>query len=79
MDSSDNQYIVNLEHLEKIGFNTKIVVELYKEKHQKILNLNDLIKVSTDEEAKKIKFETADSAYIIVPAIVAAGSWNKVQ
>lgn len=79
MEIQDNQAAIPINELERIGINIQSLQIHYQMKTGKTLNLTDMIKVSTTDEGKNIKFETLDKISITVDAFSAAGNWNKVD
>lgn len=76
---TQNQFeiLIKVNELNHIGLNSVDVIEIYRERRQKQIHWNDMIKVSTYEEGKSIKFETLDKISVIVNAVDAAGMPNK--
>lgn len=80
MDAQNNQtLLLKVSDLEKFGISSKIVISQYQKKNIRELNLDELIKVSPNEESKNIKFETFDKISVVVPVDIAAGAWNKIE
>lgn len=79
MDANQIEMMVRVGDLDELGISSKVVVEFYKVSAGRMLNLNELIKVSQKDEGKNINFETMDRISIIVPVFSADGSWNKIE
>ena len=75
----NQQAIVSVNELEKIGVNSQHVIVLYQVEKGVTLNLNEMIKVSSQDEGKSINFETLDHISIIVSVDNSDGGWNKVE
>jgi len=76
--NTNNQY-VNLNYLDNYGTGYSIVVVNEYRKIGRNLDLNELLKVSKNEEASFIRFETLDQISVIVPVYNADGTWNKIE
>lgn len=79
MDYNNGELMLLVGELDALGFNSKVVIESYKSQAGRMLNLNELIKVSPKDEGKKINFETMDQISITVPVYSADGGWNKIE
>ncbi len=76
--NQQNDLVIEVRNLERIGINHLQVVELYQENKGIKLNLNDLVKVSAKNEGQSISFETWDQISIVIPVNMAAGNYNKI-
>jgi len=79
MDQSIYQAILSIRDLEKIGISAQKVISVYEIKKGIKLNLNDMIKVSSNDEGQTINFETLDQISINVRASDSDGNPNKVE
>ncbi len=79
MDANQIEMMVRVGDLDELGISSKFVMESYRASVGRMLNLNELIKVSQKNEGKNINFETLDQISVIVPVFSADGSWNKIE
>ncbi len=76
---TDTELQMKVGQLEIIGISSQAVMRDYRTQTGKMLNLNDMIKVSSKDEGKYIKFETLDEVSFTVPVFSADGSFNKIE
>lgn len=76
---SDKQLLILTKDLDRVGVSIEIVQDTYRLNKGRVLDLNEMVKVSAENEGSEIKFETLDHISITVPVHSAAGSWNKVD
>lgn len=75
----NQQTLISVNDLEKIGINSRQVIVQYQVKKGITLNLNEMIKVSSQDEGKSINFETLDQISVTVLAHDSDGSPNKIE
>lgn len=73
-----SQNLIEVRELNDVGLDAAIITDYFYVYGKKILNLNETLRVSADEEGKFIQFQTQDSVVIRVPPELAAGNWNKI-
>lgn len=68
---------VTLSGLKIIGFNIKNIQKKFARQNGRTIDLNENLKVSSEDEGKQIKFETFDNYSVIVNRINARAPHNK--
>lgn len=68
---------VTVNDLEKLGFNSALIFQRFLADYQIELDLWEKLKVSVEDEGKKIQFQTFDDLSIDVDIRNAVASWNK--
>jgi hypothetical protein len=61
------------------GINSEIIEAAFRNTHGINLNINEILKVSADEEGSNYKFDTLDGISVVVPIIDTKGAANKVM
>lgn len=72
-------FVLRVSELDNIGISSANIITQYQVQKRKTLNINEVVKVSSRDEGKNIKFETLDKISITVPSYTASGSFNKVE
>ena len=68
---------VTLSGLNKLGFNIKPIQKKFIKQNGRTIDLNENLKVSSEDEGKQIKFETFDNYSVTVDRINARTPDNK--
>lgn len=74
-----NEIYLKLIELEKIGIDPVIVVTKYQNLGKRHVNIEEVVRVTFDEEARGVKIESLDSISVTVPVFSAAGGRNKIE
>lgn len=68
---------VTLSGLKNLGFNIKHIQKKFTRQNGRTIDLNENLKVSSEDEGKQIKFETFDNYSVTVSRGETRTSWNK--
>ncbi|MGZ3800980.1 MAG: hypothetical protein ACXVCR_11675 [Bdellovibrio sp.] len=70
---------IALKDIHSLGINKKLVESAFLQSRGINLNMNEVLKVSIDEEGKNYKFDTLDNISVIVPIESAIAAPNKTE
>jgi len=72
-----NETVITVGELDKLGLNKEAVIDQFRHQTGVDLDLNQLIKVNSENEGSELRFETFDSISVVVPIEFARGPYNK--
>ena len=78
MDQNQDVYI-KISELRNFGINPTHIIASYRKSTKREIKIEELVKVSANEEANSINLETFDKITIVVPVYSADGSYNKIE
>lgn len=70
---------IKLKNLNTIGVNPENIFNAFMSQHGVRIELNEVLKVSTEDEGKNIRFESLDHFSVVVPIMSASGPRNKLD
>lgn len=71
-------HVIPAKDLDKLNIDIHIVSDHFRTQTGVELNSSDVLKVSSENEGKNLRFETLDSISVVVPIEFARGSENKI-
>jgi hypothetical protein len=79
MDQNHQDIYVKITELGEFGINPNQVITIYRKSIIREINIDEVVKVSPNEEAGTINLETFDKISLTVPTYSADGVFNKIE
>jgi len=74
---ASSEVTLSLKNLTQVGINPEAVKEAYREQAKVVIDWNEVLKVSADEEGENINVHTINGISVVVPIYSAIGPFNK--